>query len=130
MPKNLGQISGLANESLNSSDFIALNASNLTEAIRREKGVFMRDAIGGDAISNAYIRGFGRERIGLFIDGIPLNDYELVLLNGFGGLEIYKGYISPSHAQNFGAINLTSYTPPPPQSQKKARSKTYSGYYL
>lgn len=118
VPKNLGQISGLANGSLNSSDFIALNASNLTEAIRREKGVFMRDAIGGDAISNAYIRGFGRERIGLFIDGIPLNDYdagrndyELVLLNGFGGLEIYKGYISPSHAQNFGAINLTSYTP-------------------
>ena len=78
----------------------------------------MRDAIGGDAVANAYIRGFGRERIGLFIDGVPLNDYdagrndyELVLLNGFGGVEIYKAYISPSHAQNFGAINLTSYTP-------------------
>ena len=118
VPKNIGQISGLANECLNSADFVALNASNLAEAIRHEKGVFMRDAIGGDEFANAYIRGFGRERIGLLIDGIPLmdydagrNDYELVLLNGFAGLEIYKGYISPSYANTFGAINLSSYTP-------------------
>ena len=95
-----------------------LNANTLADAIRREKGVFFRDAIGGDAVSNAYIRGFGRQQNTLFIDGIAFmdfdmgrNDYEMISTKGFAGVELFTGYISPSHAQGFGGVNLVSYTP-------------------
>ncbi len=118
MPQSLGLIQDFASQNSSVNELTELGASTLSDAIRREKGVFFRDAIGGDAFANAYIRGFDRKRIGLFIDGIPLmdydagrNDYDLVLLNGFSQMQLLKGYTTPSHANTFGGINLVSHTP-------------------
>ena len=116
-PRSLGQVQGFAQNS-NAKEFKAVGADTLSDAIRREKGVFFRDAIGGDAFANAYIRGFDRQRIGLYIDGVPLmdydagrNDYDLVLLSGFSQMQLFKAYTAPSHANSFGGVNLVSYTP-------------------
>ena len=116
-PRSLGQVQGFAQNS-NAKEFKAVGADTLSDAIRREKDVFFRDAVGGDAFANAYIRGFDRQRIGLYIDGVPLmdydagrNDYDLVLLSGFSQMQLFKAYTAPSHANTFGGVNLVSYTP-------------------
>ena len=107
--------------SIVTSEDIANNgAQNVAEALRLTPGVFYGAPNGSKAGSDISIRGYGGDRVGIFIDGIPTHsiydrytDYGIFDTYGLSEISISKGYASPQYGMNTlgGAVNIITSKP-------------------
>ena len=94
-------------------------ATNLWEAMKGVLGVYEMPSSNSEGLVG--IRGLGRERVGLFIDDIPIStawrsvaDLNNTLLYDLESIEVSKGYSSPLLASNSGlggVLNLRTAKP-------------------
>ena len=105
---------------ITSQDFDSSASSNVAEALRFTSGVFYGAPNGSKAGSDIKIRGYGNDRVGVFIDGIPTHsiydrytDYGIFDLYGLSEIAISKGYASPQYGMNTlgGAVNIITSKP-------------------
>lgn len=110
-----------ATTTLISQEDIANSGSNdVAQALRFTPGVFYMPPNGSKSGADINIRGFGEERIGVTIDGIPVGsvydrftNYAIFDTWGFSQIQVSKGYTSPQYGMNTlgGAINMLSQKP-------------------
>ena len=103
-----------------SSEVIAQhNSATVSDTLDNISGV-NQDVQGGRGESTLYIRGFNSNRIGVFIDGIPVYvpydgnfDYARFLTADIGQIDVSKGYSSVMYGGNTmgGVINIVSRKP-------------------
>lgn len=61
---------------ISSSDFIQLNISDVTYALRRLPGITLRDYGGAGGMKTVSVRGMGSQHNGVILDGVMLNDLQ------------------------------------------------------
>ena len=88
--------------------------------MRFTQGVYFGAPSGSKAGADIKIRGFGGDRVGIFIDGIPTHsiydrytDYGIFDTYGLSEISISKGYASPQYGMNTlgGAVNIITSKP-------------------
>lgn len=105
---------------ITAQDFENTASSNVAEALRFTQGVYFGAPSGSKAGADIKIRGFGGDRVGIFIDGIPTHsiydrytDYGIFDTYGLSEVSISKGYASPQYGINTlgGAVNIITSKP-------------------
>ena len=105
---------------ITAQDFENTASSNVAEALRFTQGVYFGAPSGNKAGADIKIRGFGGDRVGIFIDGIPTHsiydrytDYGIFDTYGLSEVSISKGYASPQYGMNTlgGAVNIITSKP-------------------
>ncbi len=95
------------------------NSETLSQALDNMSGI-NQDVQGGRGESTLYIRGFNAQRVGVFIDGIPVYvpydgnfDYGRFLTGDISEIDVAKGYSSVAYGANTigGVINVISKKP-------------------
>ncbi|MBU0632200.1 TonB-dependent receptor [bacterium] len=109
----------LFEQSIDSKTIAQNNSETVSEALDNISGV-NQDVQGGRGESTLYIRGFNANRIGVFIDGIPVYvpydgnfDYARFLTSDIGEIDVSKGYSSVVYGANTmgGVVNIVSKKP-------------------
>lgn len=102
---------------INMEDFKNTASNDAGQALRYTPGVFMMPSA---TSSTVFIRGYEAERIGIFMDGIPMHDtydrntnFMQFFTFGISEISVSKGYTSPAYGANTlgGAINMVSKKP-------------------
>ncbi len=105
---------------ITAQDFENTASSNVAEALRLTPGVYYGAPNGTKAGTDISIRGYGGDRAGIFIDGIPTHsiydrytDYGIFDTYGLSEISISKGYASPQYGMNTlgGAVNIITSKP-------------------
>ena len=105
---------------ITAEDFENSASSNVAEALRLTPGVYYGAPNGSKAGTDISIRGYGGDRVGIFIDGIPTHsiydrytDYGIFDSYGLSEIAISKGYASPQYGMNTlgGAVNIITSKP-------------------
>jgi iron complex outermembrane receptor protein len=106
-------------EVITSKEIEEHNSETLSQALDNMSGI-NRDVQGGRGESTLYIRGFNAQRIGVFIDGVPVYvpydgnfDYDRFLTADIAEIDVSKGYSSIAYGANTmgGVINVISKKP-------------------
>lgn len=118
---------------IKSKDFKDTGSDNVAQAVRMTPGIMFNEAHGQRGEAGMAIRGYGRNQIGLYLDGIPVmsiydrnTDYGQFVTQGISSIQISKGFTSPVYDINSlgGAINLVSSKP------EKELEFSFRGKYL
>ncbi len=105
---------------ISARDFRESGAVDIGQAVSRSAGVFFREGIGSRARSSLYVRGYGSNQIGVYMDGISVKsiygggvDTSFLSLGGISKVSLERGFTSPAFAMNSlgAAINMTSARP-------------------
>ncbi len=106
-------------EVVTSEEIAEHNSETLSQALDNVSGI-NQDVQGGRGESTLYVRGFNAQRVGVFIDGIPVYvpydgnfDYGRFLTGDMAEIDIAKGYSSVAYGANTmgGVINVISRKP-------------------
>jgi len=125
---SLGQVSV---QTTSAEDINAIEESITSETISRDNALIVSEALdnmsgvnqdlqGGRGEGTLYIRGFNAQRIGVFIDGIPIYvpydgnfDYARFLTSDVAQIDVSKGFSSVVYGGNTmgGVVNIVSKKP-------------------
>lgn len=125
---SLGQVSVQTNTA---DDINVVEESILAQTIARDNSLIVSEALdnmsginqdvqGGRGEGTLYIRGFNAQRIGVFIDGIPIYvpydgnfDYARFLTSDVAQIDVSKGFSSVVYGGNTmgGVVNIVSKKP-------------------
>lgn len=125
---NLGQVN-IAAKNVENVDMLSTTIKS--ETIERDNSIIVSEALdniaglnqdmqGGRGEGTLYMRGFNAQRIGVFIDGIPIYvpydgnfDYARFLTNDIAQIDVSKGLSSVAYGGNTmaGVVNIVSKKP-------------------
>ena len=97
-----------------------INADNIAQALRTTPGVLFVENHEQFVIPTLRIRGNNYDTIGVYLDGIPINDnydgrtdYSQYATQGIASIQVSKGFTSPMYGVNQmgGVINIVSAKP-------------------